>query len=233
MQEHPHTKIIEQFSAQRVIDSIQDFVTAQRKERIDTVLSGRLQSIELAIEAPSDINNALAAIRTCEALGVATVHLIATEGDAKAVKPITQGAFYWVNIVYHDSLAQFLASKPNLALAGGTIGAQQPLATLPVDKPLCIMIGNEQRGLSTACIDALDYQYSIPMFGMSESYNLSVSAAISLYDTTQRKRAELGTRGDLTDSQYQHAKAKYYLRSINPRIVRTLFSEKKVVGDNK
>lgn len=214
----------EQYDPTTIIETLEPYVTARRQQRIKSVLDSRLQSIQLAIEAPSDINNALAAVRSSEALGISTVHIIEPEGDARSARTITQGAIYWVDVIYHDSLADFLSiiQSQSIILAGGTVNATEPLSNVPVEQPLCIMMGNEQRGLSPEAEKACDIRYTIPMFGMSESLNLSVSAAISLYDTTQRKRQQLKANGDLTPSEYTRLKSKHYLRSVDQRTAATL-----------
>ena len=215
------SQLIKRVGAQKIIDKLQPFVTPNRQDRIKKVLDSRISTIELAIEAPSDINNALAALRSSEVFGISTVHIIAAEGTAGSVKLITQGACYWVEVKYHDSLQAFMAmaEEANLALAGGTVSAQTPLSEVPIEQPLCLMIGNEQRGLSPECVSQLDHPYTIPMHGMTESLNLSVSAAISLYDTTQRKRQWLKSNGDLTPTLYQNNQARYFMRSVNRRLL--------------
>ena len=97
------------------------------------------------------------------------------------------------------------------------------ISDVPVNNPICLMIGNENRGLSTQAQDACDLTYRIPMHGMSESLNLSVSAAISLYDTTQRKRALLNNAHDLSPTQQLNLRAHYYLHSVNHNTVDILF----------
>ncbi len=226
MKHKSYKDIIDKHGADDVIEKLAPFVRSERKQRIDDVIAGRLNGIHLAIEAPSDINNALAAVRSAESLGVSNVHLICPEGHALAAKPITQGAFYWVSIHYYDSLDEFLTYCRNhqLAIAGGTVTATQPLSAVPVEQPLCICIGNESRGFSDEAVNACNHEYKIPMVGMSESLNLSVSAAISMYDTTQRKRALLGSNSDLTPDQQQTLQALYYLNSANPRMYPHLFA---------
>ena len=108
-------------------------------------------------------------------------------------------------------------------VAGGTVDATVALSDVPVEKPLCIIIGNEQRGLSKSAQAACDIRYQIPMFGMSESLNLSVSAAISLYDTTSRKRQLLKCASDLTQDQQATLRAQYYLNSVSARLSEALF----------
>ncbi|MDF1653642.1 MAG: RNA methyltransferase [Coxiellaceae bacterium] len=225
MKDISYKDILDNHPSADIIEKLTPFVSDTRKSRIADVIAGRLASIQLAIEAPSDINNALAAVRSAESLGVSQVHLICPEGDAVAAKPITQGAFYWVSIHYHDNLKAFLdyCKNEGLLIAGGTVTATQPLHQVPVDKPLCILIGNESRGLSDAAVSACDIEYKIPMVGMSESLNLSVSAALSMYDTTQRKRQLLNGNSDLSIEQQQALQALYYLNSANARMYPHLF----------
>lgn len=220
-------KLITTHSAKSIVDTLEPYILTQRREKINQVISGRLKSIQIAIEAPADINNAFAAIRTAEALGISDVHLIAPEGTAVSAKTVTQGAVYWVNLHFYDTLSAFLhhCQQNTLTLAGGVMGATQPLADVPIDKPLCLMVGNEQRGLTEAAKTACDYHYTIPMVGMSESMNLSVSAAISLYDTSTRKRQLLNQPGDLTGTEAMTTRAKYYLNSVSERLAVQLFSD--------
>ncbi len=226
MKQSTYKTILAQHGDLEVIEKLAPFVTEARKQRIDSVISGRLSQLQLAIECPSDINNALAAVRSAEAMGVANVHIIQPEGDAISARKVTQGAFYWVNLHYHDCLANFLThlKTQDIALAGGTVTATQPLSAVPVDKPLCLIIGNEARGLSDEAVAACTIEYTIPMVGMSESMNLSVSAAISMYDTSQRKRALLGCNSDLNATEQNHLRACYYLNSANPRMYPHLFN---------
>jgi len=213
-------QLIRQQGGQQIVDMLEPFVTELRKSRIEKVLAGRLSSIQLAIEAPVDINNALAAVRSAEAFGISKVHLITPEGSAVHAVDITRGAIYWVEVVYHDSLAAFLQlmQKDNVQIAGAFPQAGITLAEVPITNSLCILIGNELRGLSSAAQTACNIQYKIPMVGMTESLNLSVSAAISLYELTLRKRAALGNLTDLSEMQYQDLKALYYLNSVSSRL---------------
>ncbi|MCB1827193.1 MAG: RNA methyltransferase [Coxiellaceae bacterium] len=216
-----HYRLIEHYGPDAIIEAFESFITEQRKERIDSVVSHRLDSIQLAIESPSDINNALAAVRTSEALGISAIHIINPENDAGSMRRLTQGANHWVNIYYHESLDNFLIElkKENRLLAGAIIGGPTTLSNVSIEKPICLLIGNEQRGLSEKARQACDTLYQIPMLGMSESLNLSVCAAISLYDTTQRKRQHLTKNNDLHPQQQKILKAAYYLNSVTQRLI--------------
>ena|SRR3990167_3164456 len=228
MKNKSYAELLKRYDSDTIVDCLTPYITTKRKQRIDMVLDHRLHNIQLAIESPSDINNALAAVRTGEALGVDTIHLISPEGEAVAARTITQGACYWVDMVFHDSLPDFLTlmKQQNYFLAGAVITAPLSLSSVPIEKPLCIMIGNETRGLSADAQAACDMTYCIPMFGMSESLNLSVSAAISLYEMTSRKRLQLAHTTDLQPQQRRYYQAKYYLNSVESRLAEGVLCKK-------
>lgn len=206
--------------AQKIIRLLSPYLTDQRKAKIDAVIQNRIESITLAIEHPADINNALAAVRTCEALGIATIHIISPQYHAQYISSITKSAFYWVNIIRHESLSAFLSAMKaeNRIVAGAVIDADKKLGAIELQHPLCILIGNEQRGLTEEARKACDFLFSIPMCGMLESLNLSVAAAICLFDLSERKRKQLKTKTDLSTSTVEKLKAKYYLNSVESRL---------------
>lgn len=218
--------ILTHYSADHIVKQLSPYVNEQRQNRITQVINNRLKSVQLALECPSDINNAFAAIRTAEALGIVQIHIIAPEGTTFMAKHITRGALYWTSIDYYDTLPEFLktAKKNNLHLAGGIVTTTTPLSDVPVQNPICIMIGNEHRGLSQAAQEACTIRYTIPMVGMSESMNLSVSAAISLYDVTQRKRLLLNNKPDMSLIEQQKLRAHYFLNSVSQRLSKELFA---------
>lgn len=217
--------LIKQVGAQKIISTLEPFITTERKNKIQAVLSKRLFSIQLAIEAPADINNALAAIRSCEAFGLSTIHIIAAQGTAGSIYELARGAHYWLDVIKHNTLKEFLKHPliQGATLAGGTPQATVALHDVPINNALCLMIGNERRGLSPECMTHLQYEYHIPMVGMSESLNLSVAAAISLYDTTLRKHEQLGGSSDLSSGQRAKLHALYCLNSVSPRAIKYSF----------
>jgi tRNA (guanosine-2'-O-)-methyltransferase len=211
----------------RVVEVLSPYLTEARRARIEKVLTSRISSVEVAIEAPSDPHNAAAVVRTCEALGAMTVHAIAAEGDVLHKKRTTQGAYHWVHTRQHADLGGCLddVHARGLLLAGACVDAVTPLGALPIDRPLCLLFGNEHRGLSESAREACDERYAIAMFGMSESLNLSVSAAISLYDVLGRLRAALGRDGDLDDAAVLRERAIGYVRSVDERLLVGLLGE--------
>ena len=95
---------------------------------------------------------------------------------------------------------------------------------LPSDRPLCVLFGNEKLGLSEDMLSRCDLTFRIPMVGMSESLNLSVSAAIVLYATARARRAHLAAPGDLAGAELELMRARYYARSLERRLLDGLFA---------
>lgn len=216
-------KIIAQYDAEQVCLKLAPYLTEQRKQRIEQLLPNRICSVHLAIESPSDPHNAAAIVRTCEALGAMSIHVIAAEDKTLHAKGATQGAFHWVNTHHHQTLNDFavsMAQQQSPQIIGASMDGKRTLHDIAIDQPLCLLFGNEKRGLSAAARELCANTYRIPMFGISESLNLSVSAAISLYDILSRKRALLGKNGDCDNEQMMHIRLQYYLHSLEERLVK-------------
>lgn len=228
---HPHLQdLLPLVNHSKLKEKITPFIGPTRLDKIHEVVRNRLSSLHLAIEHPCNINNAMAAIRTAESLGVYHIHIIAPEYESEVIKIITQGAFVWVNIYFYDNLDAFLTTLKHtfdwplqMNLAGAALSDTAcNLSDVPIDKPLCILVGNEQRGLTDEAKAACQYCFMIPMVGMSQSFNLSVAAAISLYDTSQRKRALVNNTCDLSVEQKEQLETSYLISSVDCRLAEQL-----------
>ncbi len=207
-------KLMADYGQSNIIEKLSPFLTDQRKLKIDEILTKRLYSICTAVESPYDMHNALAIVRSSEAMGLPHIHIIKNELKKTAGTQTMQGAGRWAFIHRHKHLDAFKQKiqAQGYILAGAAPKNSMPLEELPLDKPLCLLFGNEQRGLTPEALDSCTYRFAIPMHGMVESYNLSTAAAISLYTTVARKRQLLNAQGDLTPEQSLHLKAIYYTR---------------------
>lgn len=225
MKDPRHKLVLSRYTPTHISKTIEPLILPPRLARIDGVLNTRLSSIHLVFECPSDVHNALAAVRSAEAFGLVHVHIINPDNQALYTKTITQSSVYWINLHYHKSLEDFLSSLPNAphVLAGAVMDAPEPVESLPHPTPLYLIFGNEHRGLSASARHACHQQFRIPMHGMSESLNLSVSASIAAYVTTQKRREVLEHASDLTGLEREQLQAKYYLNSLSPQFLDKLF----------
>lgn len=217
----PIDKFIERVGAARLVELLEPFVTEARRQRIEAVLAGRLESVHVAAERPQDPHNAAAIVRSAEALGALHVHVVDAPPGALHAQATTQGAYAWVHTHHHPTFEAFLgaARRAGVRLAGAVMDGAYRVQDLPVDQPLCVLFGNEGTGLSAEALAACDLTFRIPMVGMSESMNLSVCAAITLFTVTEARRKHLGQSGDLVGARLTLERARYYARSVDLRLL--------------
>ncbi len=220
--------IIDRLGASALVEALDPFLTEARRARIEQVLAGRLESVRVAVEHPEDPHNAAAVVRSAEALGAMHVHVVDAPSGSLNAPSTTQGAYCWVHTHHHATLAALLAIArgQGLAIAGAMMQGSITMHELPSDRPLMLLFGNEGVGLSAEAQAACDYRFRIPMVGMSESMNLSVSAALALYQVTRARRDYLRADGDLAGERLLYERARYYARSVDRRLLSALLEQR-------
>jgi tRNA (guanosine-2'-O-)-methyltransferase len=183
-----------------VHDDPRQQVTPGRIARVEAALAARLGSVVAVAESVRRRHNASAILRTCEAFGVHEVHLV-TAGF-KASPGAARGAERWVRRRRFDtttaSLTELKARGFRIYVADLLPGALTP-ETVPVDGPVALVFGSEVRGVSDEARGLADGAVMIPMYGLTGSLNVSVSAAILLRTITERRRALVGA--DLSEEE--------------------------------
>ena len=213
------------YGSEQIAAILEPYVSERRRARIEASLDGRLASVEVAIERPYDPHNAAAVVRSAEALGAWAVHVIEASEKILRARGTTTGTHHWIETRHHRDLDAFVAEQRDrgMRVVGACVDATHMLEELPVDRPLCLLLGNEHAGLSAAAQAACELRYRIPIYGLAESYNLSVAAALSLDSVTRRRRALLGHAGDLDATQRAFERARAYYRSVDPRHAKAAF----------
>lgn len=179
---------------------LESFLTEERRTRIDRVLAARTGFVRVVLEDIFQSHNASAAMRSCECFGVQHLHIIENRYAYTPNSEVSMGSAKWVSLHRHrsrlpdtDNTTPALASlKKNgfriaaMALDDDTI----PLADLPVDQPTAFCFGTEEEGLSATALEQADVKVKIPMFGFTQSFNISVTVALTLHHFCTRLRAE-------------------------------------------
>ena len=183
----------------QLIEFFSQYVTEQRLEKINQLVRQRTRHITVALEDVYQSLNAGAIVRTCESLGIQDMHCIIDRNQFVVSKGIDQGASKWLTL--HDykrteassgSVAAECMSalrKNGYKIVATSPHAQMTISDVPLDTKLALLFGTELNGLTDDLIDSADYLVKIPMYGFSESFNVSVSVALCLYDFTKRLRA--------------------------------------------
>ena len=225
MRDREFDELVAREGAEAICERLAPYVTERRKARIDQVVAARLHDVQVAVEEPYDPHNAAAVVRSAEIFGAGAVHVVKASERILHARRTTSGAFHWVRTYDYEELDTFFdrMAGAGIAVAGACLGAERPLATLPLSGKLCLLFGNEHRGLSPEARERCAVRFEIPMYGFSESFNLSVSAALSLHDATRRRRAYLGRDGDLDGQGRAVERARYYVETVDDRLVAGMF----------
>lgn len=172
------------------------FITPERAERIRSVLARRQRDFTLVMDNIWDPHNVSAILRSCDAFGLHRVHLYyTTEKWPELGKKSSASAKKWVERACHDSsagmLAEFSAGGYQVIRTGFS-GTARPLYDFDFTRPTAVILSNEHRGASPELVEAVAQELYIPMQGMVQSLNVSVAAAVILYEAfSQRRRAGL------------------------------------------
>lgn len=171
------------------------FLSETRLRRIYEVLENRTRYITVVLEDLYQTQNISAVLRTCECFGVQDVHVIENENEFMVHKAISMGANKWLTISnYPKSNNNLNDCILNLKSKGYTIVATLPveesffLNQLPITDKTAFLFGTELTGLSDVAIKLADKCVKIPMYGFTESYNISNSVAIILSNFIEKLR---------------------------------------------
>jgi tRNA (guanosine-2'-O-)-methyltransferase len=195
---------------ERVVRALAGFLTAARRERIEQVLARRTRRLVLATEGIYDPHNAAAVIRTAEAFGVQTVHVVEGPCGFRSSRKVTQGAHKWVDLAVWsrpEAFALRMRAEGREVLVAAMDGERR-LADLTLARPLALVFGNESAGVSPRMRELADGAFSIPMHGFVESLNVSVAAAVAAH------ALRAGGVGDLDPDDLRVLRARFYLRAV-------------------
>jgi tRNA (guanosine-2'-O-)-methyltransferase len=210
------TRIIERHGPEAVCSTLAPMLTVERIARIDQVLAARLGSVVTLVEDTYDPHNAAATIRTTEAIGLGELHVIEPTERFSAAHGVTRGAHKWIEL-HRWSSAQ--AAIGALRARGFRVfatlpGAPHTIDDVDVTTPLAVAFGNEHAGLTRAAIASCDGALGVPMFGFTESFNLSVTVALAMSRVAARRRAAIGALGDLDDQRRRELRARWFALKI-------------------
>lgn len=170
---------------------LEGFITTERKERFLEVLANRTKYLTVALEDVYQLHNASAVIRSCDVFGIQQAHLIEGRFGNRLDKKIAMGAQRWVDIHRHANsreCMQELRQRGYRIIATTPRADSTPLHSFVLDRPTALFFGTEKEGLSPEVLEEADGALYIPMFGFTESLNISVAAAIILQHLSNRLR---------------------------------------------
>lgn len=187
-------------------------MTEKRLIKFKAVVAKRQKYLTLVIENVHDPHNVSAILRTAESVGIDKVYLI-YNGDEKfprISKVSSASAKKWVELVKYTTAKEcFEDLKKQKYKIYSTHMVEDikndSLYELDLSKKVALVFGNEHRGVSDEIKELADSNFLIPMVGMVQSLNVSVSVAVCLFEA-MRQRLDSGmykksayTKKELTD----------------------------------
>lgn len=200
-----------------LVDFLGQFVTEERRGKIERVLGLRTRRLALVLEDIYQPHNASACLRSCECLGIQDVHVIEKRHEYAPNKEVSMGAGKWLTLRQHRETSETIHV---LRDAGYRIVATSPHveghtpATLPLDGRCAIWFGTEEHGLTDEALAGADDFLCLPMFGFTESYNISVCVALTMGRLAERLREERPDAWELTPEERQVLRHQWYRKIV-------------------
>lgn len=168
-------------------------MTVARYQKIMRVLRYRQPDLSILAEDVYKPHNLSAMLRTCDAVGVGTVHAVTPTGGLPTYNDTSASADKWVDVQVYDDLAPALAKvqAQGMQLIATTLSESAvDYRQIDYTKPTCVVFGNEKNGVSDGMVARADAHIIVPMVGMVQSLNVSVATAVIMFEAQRQRMAQ-------------------------------------------
>lgn len=228
---------------EQATNALMPFLEDRRWSRIQEVVAKRTQQTRFLFENPSNPSNVWACLRTLDSFGIQHVDVVIQSGQYQGKAALTQkrgmrtamGSAKWLTLRNHLSISHALQQLKNEGYqiyCTDVNPESKDVRDVDWDssgKKICIVMGNEQNGISSKVKEMADASFYLPMVGMAESFNLSVATAITLAHLSAAS-SEVGKgplrSGDLSEQEYKTLLLKGAVNTVKPKFVSALFRKK-------
>ncbi|HPF10537.1 MAG TPA: RNA methyltransferase [Flavobacteriaceae bacterium] len=215
----------------QLLEYLQTYLTERRKALFKEVLSKRTRHFTVVTEDVYQMHNTSAVIRSCDVFGVQDLHVVEARFGKRVDKEIAMGAQKWVNVYRHQDvgLCMEILRKQGYQIVATTPHQNATLLhEFDVVPKSALFFGTEKMGLSDLVMDSADAFLKIPMYGFTESLNISVSAAIILQEVVTRMRVE-GIHWALSEMEQLELEFQWTKNSIKSidKIIERFYYQKK------
>lgn len=173
----------------KAFEYLQQFLTEERLEKINHFSVESSDFVLPIIEDVYQYRNAAAIVRSVEACGFHKIVAMESENEFNPNLRVTKGAETWVEV---ERLPHNIDSLKEIKNRGYKIVAVSPeknatlLSDFKITKPVALVFGTEKEGVTKEILDFADETLAIPMYGFTKSFNVSVAAAICVYELKQK-----------------------------------------------
>lgn len=167
-------------------------MTPERFRRLTAVLDRRQPDLTVLLENVHKPHNLSAILRTGDAVGLLEAHAVTPGDTLRTARGIAQGAGKWVSLVCHptlDQAADRLKARGFQIVAAHLGDGVVPYTEADYTRPTAVLLGQEKDGVTEQAQARADVLVEIPMVGMAASLNVSVAAALILYEARRQRQA--------------------------------------------
>jgi tRNA (guanosine-2'-O-)-methyltransferase len=170
-----------------VLEEFYKIITPNKVGLFEKIAPQRSRHLVVGLENIQQDHNASAIMRTMDCLGFQELHLVEKNNNYQFQRDIALGAARWLDVVQHqqepepvlDSIAHLRQKGYQIVATSPHINASTP-QNIDLTQPIALFFGAEKHGISEELSANADAFLHIPMHGFTESFNLSVSAALVL-----------------------------------------------------
>ena len=203
-----------------LIQYLSGFITENRLKKFDDLIQHRTRHLTVVLEDIYQPHNAAAVLRSCDCFGIQDVHVIENRNKFEANPDVELGSAKWITLVKHNAKEENTADCiSSLKKNGYKIVVTSPhkndcsIEELDITNKTALFFGTEMRGATPVAFEQADAFVKIPMVGFTESLNISVSAAVTLYTLTSRLKRS-GVNWKLSDEEALEIRLQWLRNSI-------------------
>ncbi len=203
---------------ERLYENACQLISERRRDLFDRLSALRTRHISVVLEDVYQSHNAAAVLRSCDCFGVQDVHVVEGRNAFNPAGDVAVGSSKWVDYYRYQNIHDAYA---RLRSQGYRIVATLPhendtmIGDLDISRPTALVFGTELTGLTQEAIDGADGYVKIPMYGFTESFNISVCAALSLFCLTEMMRKDEKTNWRLSDEEQIDLKLNWCIETIH------------------
>jgi tRNA (guanosine-2'-O-)-methyltransferase len=205
-----------------LLEYLSKFITPERLSLYNKIVEYRTNYITVVLEDIFQPQNASAVLRSCDCFGIQNVHVIENRNEFRVDTEVSLGSSKWVNLnKFKKKENNSYDAIQTLKKDGYRIVATSP-HTNDVDLPdfdltkgkIALIFGSELPGVSETVKREADEFLKIPMYGFTESFNISVSAAIILHDLSEKLRKSDTINWELTNEEKTEVKLQWIRNTV-------------------
>lgn len=201
---------------QETFDYLKQFLTDERLSKIEHFSQESSDFVLPVMEDVYQFRNAAAIVRSVEACGFHHVVALEEENVFNPNLKVTKGAETWVKVEKMPNNLDSLKEIKNRDYKILAVSPENNATMLPdyeVKEPISLVFGTELEGVSDEILDFADETLAIPMYGFTKSFNVSVAAAICMYELKQ-KLMKSGIDYKLSEEKLLEMKIRWTVNSI-------------------